>query len=372
MMNGVMKYLGLVSLLLGLLLGVSVDSYAQVKNSSETSGLTGCVKSVELSRIEYALKDGKSVEGKPVPIQTIAFDEDGNKTEQVTYDRSGSATDRLVYTYDAAGRNTGYDEYSSIVDKSLSTARRHVYKLDDAGRTIEHAVFDSDGSTASRFFYKYDDRGNKLEELFYSGNGSRTGKSVNVYDGNAKLLSQTSYDADDNVSWKIVNSYDAEGRKTELVHHQGGILRYRITYKYDDKGRVKEEETSEYNAPPNVHTSHAPVPGKVVYAYDDDKRTKEVVYYNEDGSLKNRLVYAFDAKGNDAGTRTFNADGTPQNIEIHWYDNGKLLRTLGGTRSVKHEYDSHGNWTRKTHFIKAADADKPEPYCVESRTITYY
>jgi hypothetical protein len=48
-------------------------------------------------------------------------------------------------------------------------------------------------------------------------------------------------------------------------------------YNYDDLGRVTEEETLEFNAPPNVRTSHAPVPGKIVYAYNDSIRTKEVL-----------------------------------------------------------------------------------------------
>src|SRR5918911_749807 len=143
--------------ILALLLFVAAATHAQVvtvandpkaKNDLEKSGLSGRVKSVEFGRIEYPLKDGKATEGKRNPIQKTTYNEDGNKAEQLTFDRNGSVEERLVFTYDAAGRNTGYAEYSSIVDKTLSKPRKHVYMLDYAGRTVEYDVFNSDGSPA--------------------------------------------------------------------------------------------------------------------------------------------------------------------------------------------------------------------------------
>jgi hypothetical protein len=233
-------------------------------------------------------------------------------------------------------------------------------------------VYDSDGTISSRFTYNYDATGNKTEEDFYSGNGYRTGKLTYAYDGGGKLLTQTSFNADDTVSWRIVNTYDAKGNKIESVQYQGDVLRYRFFYKYDGKGRVAEQETREYNAKPNVSVSHAPVPGRVVYVYDDEKRTREVVTYDERGSLKSRLVHAFDEQGSDLGVNAFNADGSPKPQEIQWYEGNTRTRTLSGTASVKYVFDAQGNWTRKTYMIKPADADNPEPYAAEYRVLTYY
>jgi hypothetical protein len=362
------------SFALGLLLLVaaSFPANGQTQTDVEKSGLAGRVKSVEFGRVEYVLKDGKSAEGKRIPLQKTTFNDAGNKIEQETFDQSGSPLERLVYTYDAAGRNTGYDEYSSIVDKSLSKPRRHIYTLDVLGRTVEYAVFDSDGTSASRFTYAFVDQGNKTEEAFYSWNGTRTGKLAYTYDEQGHQLTQTSYNADDTLSWKLVNTYDAKGNKTESVQYQGDKLRYRFLYKYDDKGRMTEQETFEFNVTPNVHSSHSPVPGKVTYAYHDERRTKEVATYDERGSLESRVIYAFDDKGNDAGSMAFNPDGSRRNDEIHWYDKNVRVRTLSGTGSVKLDYDAQGNWTRKTYLMKVADAEKSEAYSAEYREITYY
>jgi hypothetical protein len=81
---------------------------------------------------------------------------------------------------------------------------------------------------------------------------------------------------------------------------------------------------------------------------------------------------AYDAKGNDAGVTELNGDGSIKSREIHWYDQNVLRRTLSGVPSVEFVYDAQGNWTRKTFFIKPADAESPEPYWAEYREIVYY
>ena len=367
-----MKPLALVVLLLVLSSGAARAQTTQAKSDLEKAGLAGRVKSVEVWRVEYALSDGGSVESRRERVRKASYDEQGRRAEEVTYDQAGAASQRLVYTYDAEGRNTGYEEYSSLLDKGLSKPRRHVYALDAAGRTTEYTVYDSDGSVSSRFTYTYDAAGNKTEEAFYSWQGQRTGRLVYAYDARGNLLAQTSYDAADAVSWKNVNVYDPEGRKTESAQYHGGTLRYRFFYRYDGKGRLKEVETRELNAVPNVIVSHAPQPGKVVYTYDDEKRTKEVATFDGRGALKKRLLYALDEKGNDAGVKELNADGSPRAAEIRWYDKNALPRTVSGTPTVELAYDARGNWTRKTFLIRPAGAEKPEPYWAEFREIVYY
>lgn len=114
------------------------------------------------------------------------------------------------------------------------------------------------------------------------------------------------------------------------------------------------------------------MPGKIIYTYDDTKRTKEIETYKEDGSLKDKMIYLMDERGNEVGWRTFNADGSPKETALYWYDKTRLLRTLSGIETANIEYDSKGNWIKKTRLIKAADAAAPEAYSTEYRDITYY
>ena len=363
------------SLALGLLLFVAFSSGAQGgegKSDVEKEGLKGRVKSLEAWRVEYTFKDGRSVEAGRKPVRKTSYDEQGRRAEEVTYDQAGSVSQRLVYTYDAEGRSTGYEEYASLLDKSLSKSRRHVYTLDGAGRTVESTVYESDGSVASRFTYAYDAAGNKTEEAFYSWQGVRTGRLVYAYDARGSVLTQTSYSADDSVSWKNVHIYDAEGRKAESAQYQGDKLRYRFFYKYDAKGRQKEVETREFNAVANLRASHAPEPGRVVYTYDDEKGTKEVATYDERGTLKSRLLYSLDEKWNGAGATELNADGSVKNKEIRWYDKDVLVGTLSGTPTAEFAYDERGNWTRRTFLLKSAGAERAEAYWAEVREIVYH
>jgi hypothetical protein len=68
------------------------------------------------------------------------------------------------------------------------------------------------------------------------------------------------------------------------------------------------------------------VTGKVVYVYKGKDQPKETLVFNPDGSLREKVVV---------------------------------------------EYDSHGNWTRKTHRVRSPQTGKELPQQIEYRTITY-
>jgi hypothetical protein len=346
---------------------------AQGRDDKKQYDLVGPVKTVEVGRIDYTLRNGKSVAGKSVPRYTITFNEAGSKTEETTYGQDGgSIISKAVYTYDKEGRLKSYESQSATVDKTLSAPQKNDYKLDDKGNVIEQVNYQSDGTLGSRFLFKYDAKGNKTEEIFYSWNGTRMGKLLHTYDEAGRQLTATSYNEDDSVAWKSVSTYNTRGNQIEWLQSIAGILRYRVTYNYDDKNRIVEQETFEYNKTPGLRSSHAPEPGKIIHTYNDKQRTQEIDTYDEDGALKHKMIYHFDERGNEIGRRMFNADGSPKNTEIHWHDNTRITRTLGGVGSTKFEYDSKGNWIKKVQLIKPADATEPEAYSAEYRIITYY
>jgi hypothetical protein len=331
---------------------------SQTKTDKDRDELVGPVKRVEAYLIDFVRKDNRIVEGKRRPWYTTTYNTEENISERVSYDQSGAISEKLVHTYDANGRSTGYEEYAALLDKALTIPRHHVYKLNEEGRKVEYIVFESNGSVGTRFVYKYDAKGNLTEQQWYAHTGKLGGRMVYTFDEKGNEISQTNYLADGTLDWKNISKYDSNGNRTELLQHQGNILRYKILYSYDSKGRILEKETAEFNRPPGaLPTSHAPGPGKVVYTYDDEKRTKEVATYDVDGTLKGKVAYAYDERKNEVGMTGFDADGSLKN---------------GDTQLIDIEYDSHGNWTRKTRLIQSEKGGQPQAYHAQLRVITYY
>ncbi|MFY9622274.1 MAG: hypothetical protein WAM70_16380 [Pyrinomonadaceae bacterium] len=331
----------------------------------------GSTKTVESGTITYAVKDGKRVEGKSRVTQKWSFDERGNLMEAVTFDADGSISSKLVYTYDAIGRHTGYEEYYRGAGKAMGDPRKHIFTLDHNGKIVERIIYEADGSVGSRFTCKYDSKGNKIEDAYYSWTGATIGRTAYTYDAAGRVLTQAAHDANDVVSWKTVDSYDSAGRKVEWAQYQDQVLRYKKLFKHEDKGRVTEEETFEFNAPPGVFVTHAPVPGKVVYTYDDKQRSKEIATYDPTGALKTTEVRTFDKHGNQLGWEFYNADGSARPTEINFYENHTLLGKLTGKSRTQIQYDSHGNWTKKIHLILPDGATEPQPFRADYRNITY-
>ena len=299
-----------------------VAANAQTKTDATRAGLLGWVQTVATEVAEFALKDGKNVEGPRMPVQTVSYDARGNRVKRVDYNRDGSVAETIVYTYDAAGRNTGYEDYTP----GLNTPRKHIYVLDANGNRTEYKMIQPTGSAADeKYLYKYDSKGNKVgEELYHKTN--LVSRNENVYDEPGRLISQTIYNPDGSVAAKISHTFASDGKPSERTRHDGDLLTYRVRYKYDDKGRLVELETAGSYVEMDS-SAEGYVTGKVVYVYKGKDRLKETLTYNPDGSLRERVVF---------------------------------------------DYDSQGNWTKRTRRVPGTDKKKEVPAQIEYRTITYH
>ncbi len=353
---------------------------AQTKTDREQEQLKGEVKTVAAYRIEFSLKDGKHEPSKRISWYSHSFNPEGNLIQRLTYDPSGNILERIVYNFDSKGRKIGYDEYHTIKGELIKVPRKHVYTLDDNGNRIEYRVFESNGNPAGRFTYKYDSNGNKIEDGYYYYTGIFGGKTIYTYDGKGNQTSHVSYSPEQVINGKSISIYDSQGNKIEEHQYRWNTLKYKIVNKYDDKRRVVETETIEFNATGNPPPTHSPIPGKIIYKYDDQKRTTDTAQYLPDGTLVARLRITFDNLGNEIERVTFNADGSEKPSEVRVYDNTspggfKLIDTLAGKSVIEYELDLHCNWTKKTsliQMIEMANDINRKAYSGIERQITYY
>src|SRR5215217_3482324 len=295
---------------------------AQTKSDSEQDGLFGSVQSVKTEVAEFTAKDVKNVEGPRMPVQTTTYDARGNRLKRMDFNRDGSVAQTIVYTYDAEGRRIGYEDYTP----GLSTARKHVYVLDAKGNRVQYKIIQPTGAAADeKYLYKYDANGNKIAEELYHKT-ALISRNENAYDNQGRLISQTMYNPDGSVSSRIQNAIAADGKPAERTRYDGDLLTYKVRYTYDKKGKLAELETvgSYIETDPNTEGY---VTGKVVYVYKGKERPKETLVFNPDGSPRERVVV---------------------------------------------EYDSRGNWIKRTHRMRSAQSGKELPLQIEYRTITYH
>lgn len=294
----------------------------QLKSDREKDRLLGPVQTVTTEITEFSINDGKSAEGPRMPVQTTSYDARGNRLKRVDFNRDGSTAQTIVYTYDAEGRSTGYEDYTP----GLSAPRKHVYVMDGNGIRTEYKMVQPTGSAADeKYLYKYDDKGNKIgEELYHKT--TLVSRNENAYDEQGRLISRTIYNPDGSVAARIANSFTPDGKPAERIRHDGGLLTYHVRHTYDDKGRLTQLETIGSYVEMDSRGDGF-VTGKVVYVYKGKDRLKETLTYNPDGSLRERLVF---------------------------------------------EYDSRGNWTKRTRRVPGTATKKEAPAQIEYRTITYH
>lgn len=152
----------------------------------------------------------------------------------------------------------------------------------------------------------------------------------------------------------FTNSYSEDGKRREWEYYAAdGTLSYRSVVVYDDGGRVVEQYN--YRGRDQLNT-------KVISKPDEG----ETLYYNADGSLRNRKVIVVREDGSRE-VKFYNADGTIRRTSVvksgDWgmtakiYDaNGRLLLDNdarygeGGKQEIEEQsYDANGERAGRVH-----------------------
>ena len=199
--------------------------------------------------------------------------------------------------------------------------------LDD---TVKHATFN------------YDKNGNLIEHINNIGITIETFTYENSLN---RIHSKTDY-APDYVNEEGTYLYDNKGNLIEYktVKVKRDTIESKTTYKYNDKGILKESDSYDKNK----------YLYKWIYKFDDKGHQTEVAKYNDQDGFVERWTYKYDDKGNNTELAYY-ADSLLQKFVYSYNEyNDRIEEILYGryntlfhTYKYEYVYDKNGNWVKK-------------------------
>jgi hypothetical protein len=259
--------------------------------------------------VEHHRKDGKIADWNE--WQRWSYDKNGRLSEFRAGKDKEELNDFVNFRYDAEGRPLGYERYAQTLTE-ISYLRNQITRSDL--RKYQH----------SKFFEQ-------------------------------------------------VQIVDDQGRVTDLrvSDLSGGQLKpwYHVAFKYDDKGRVIEQQTEPFKL--GDGDDYSPVPGKLVVEYNDEKQSGEQKFYGIDGKLALHTRFEYDRDGVLTKLRIIDAAGKERPGSESFVDAQYKSSTRSGGVEWEVIYDDHGNWTERRRWFSPADGTPRIMTRLIRQTITY-
>jgi hypothetical protein len=147
-------------------------------------------------------------------------------------------------------------------------------------------------------------------------------------------------------------------------------LWYHVAFKYDNKGRVVEQNTDPFKL--GSGDDYSPIPGKLVVSYDDYKHAGEQRFYDTDGKLALHTTFEFDRDGIITKLRVLDASGKEQTRGELFIDSQSYkASTRPGNVEWEVIYDARGNWTERRRWFTPTDGSPRIMTRLIEQRITY-
>jgi hypothetical protein len=200
--------------------------------------------------------------------------------------------------------------------------------------------------------FKYDSEGRclgyemyaeTLTEISYVGNKITLSRSQKFQ--RRKFFEQVQI-VDDKKRVVDLRVSDLSGNELKLWYH--------VTFKYDDKDRVIEQDTEPFKL--GSGDDYSPMPGKLIVEYHDEKHSGEQKFYDTEGKLALHTIFEFDHDGVFTKLRVLGDSGKEQMGDEIFHDpQSSKLTTRPGQVEWEVVYDDHGNWTERRRWFTPAD-----------------
>ena len=211
-----------------------------------------------------------------------AYNEQGVKIADRSWDENGELIDDMEYDVDADGRTQF--AYKNYLDGSKDTV---TYRYDDAGNLIEKEVRSEDDEVEflEKFLYE---GGHEIMHESWDEEGEYKFKEETRWNEKGNIMETKTWVAETQETERIVNEYDEDAELSSVASYDknGGVI-FKVAYKRDDQGRIVEVRDE--------------MPEKIavtIFEYDEHGNAVVQEERNEHAEINSRIVREFDKEGN--------------------------------------------------------------------------
>lgn len=302
---------------------------------------------------------------------TMKFDDRGQMIERIDEDSMGSSTLTNVFLEGKLQSQTV--EHRQTGSKTSGRKDWSRWTYDGHGRLSEYRAGQDKEEQNHYLNFKYDSDGRLLGcEYRQSGEEWPFSFTEVTYSGNS--IDESTLDEQGHKIYEQVQVVDGSNRVIDLKvsdRNEGPLkLWYHVTFKYDEKGRVVEQNTDPFKL--GSGDDGSPIPGKLIVRYDDEKRIGEQEFYETDGKLALHTRFTFDRDGIPTKFGVLNDSGKELTGSELFVD-PNTHKSSSRTGSVEWEviYDDHGNWTERRRWFTPADGSPRIMTRLIRQNITY-
>lgn len=315
------------------------------RTDKETAGLVGPVKSVYNEEAVFFEKFYRWVEGSKIPVSLVVYDANGYMTEQVEYNADKSVRGKRTYAYDSKGNKTQEIEYHA--DGAIESKQTYAYN--DWGYLTELVHYVADDTIDKKITYSHDEKGRMTAAAEYNADGVLQGNRVYTYNG-GHMTGWVEYDADGSVNEKMEYVHDYEGQVTGYAWYDGDeCLKRRVRFSSEDA--ISTGVRAKWPVMDEDHHAIRPATGEALLQLFLPIMPVAATAYRD--------------------TQEILACGVKEEASAP----ESVLERDQKTKYT-YDYDSYGNWIRKTTFkwtmLSRYGNEAFTPSRVEYRTITYY
>ena len=338
------------------------------------------------------------------------------------------SVERIYYIGEESG---GVDKKRLPNDNESNSTNEHCkYSFDREGNITEIQIFDTLGKVKYKQIFTYNDLWlpSHIESFQYQ-NKKEVAHSLETYTYKGKEVAlretviSTNFDKKKKNVFKDITKFNHKDQKESISAYAGNKLQTKITFTYDDKGNLTQEEyksliNKEENTTTFAYLSNGKVWQKTSYethSGEKDRKENEIITYYiydangnlvedqyigmedvkvvtsycyEDKKLKERYTYVQEAlksitfwreeNGKTTQQEEFSPEGKLQGGVYYTYDDkrnctmelyksfNERTRTIETTGKTIYKYDIYNNCTYEAKFFR----DSLE-YLIE-RNFTYY